>query len=52
MYPFFRSLLFRLEPETAHRLTLQLMRIGGMEPIHTILRAVFPRPTGRSARSG
>ncbi|MGB8983766.1 MAG: quinone-dependent dihydroorotate dehydrogenase [Anaerolineales bacterium] len=47
MYPFFRSLLFRLDPETAHHLTLQLMEIGGLEPIHTILRAIFyapPRP--------
>jgi dihydroorotate dehydrogenase len=44
MYPFFRSLLFRLEPETAHQITLQLMRIGGREPIYSILRAIFFAP--------
>ena len=45
MYPFFRSLLFRLDPETAHQLTLQLMRIGGIEPIHSILRAIYSAPS-------
>lgn len=45
MYPFFRSLLFRLDPETAHQLTLRLMRIGGIEPIHTILRAMYAAPS-------
>lgn len=44
MYPFLRSILFRLDPESAHRLTLQLMRIGGMEPVRSILRAVFSAP--------
>jgi len=45
MYKFFRSLLFRLEPETAHQLTLQLMRVGGIEPIHSILRLIFSAPS-------
>jgi dihydroorotate dehydrogenase len=45
MYPFFRSLLFRLDPETAHQLTLQLMRIGGVEPIHSIMRSMFSVPS-------
>lgn len=45
MYPFFRSLLFRLEPETAHHLTLQLMRIGGVQPFYSILRALFSVPS-------
>src|SRR5512141_2621581 len=45
MYPFFRSLLFRLDPETAHHLTLQLMRLGGLEPIHSILRLIFRAPS-------
>ncbi|HET9910248.1 MAG TPA: dihydroorotate dehydrogenase (quinone), partial [Anaerolineales bacterium] len=44
MYPFFRSLLFRLDPEVAHQLTLQLMRLGGLEPIHFILHALFYAP--------
>ncbi len=45
MYPFFRSLLFRLDPETAHHLTLQLIRLGEMEPIHFILHAIFYAPS-------
>lgn len=44
MYPFFRSLLFRLDPEVAHYLTVQLMRIGGLEPIRFILHAFFYAP--------
>src|SRR5512142_3019875 len=45
MYPFFRSLLFRLDPETAHHLTLQLIRLGGLEPIHSMLRLTFAVPS-------
>ena len=44
MYSFFRSLLFRLDPETAHQLTLQLMRIGSYQPINTILRVLYSAP--------
>ncbi len=44
MYKFFRSLLFKLEPEASHRLTLQLMRLGGLQPMNAILRAVFAAP--------
>ena len=33
MYPRFRSLLFRLEPETAHQLTLQAIRLAGNFPL-------------------
>src|SRR5215212_12084198 len=29
MYPFFRSFLFRLDPEVAHQLTLQAIRFAG-----------------------
>lgn len=32
MYPVFRSLLFRLDPETAHRITLQSIQIAGKFP--------------------
>jgi dihydroorotate dehydrogenase len=32
MYPFFRYLLFRLDPETAHQLTLQAIRFAGNVP--------------------
>src|SRR5687768_13714029 len=45
MYPFFRSLLFRFDPEIAHQLTLQFMRIGGTEPIHSILRTMYSAPS-------
>jgi len=45
MYPLFRSLLFRLDPEFAHQLTLQLMQIGGIGPIHSILRAIYSAPS-------
>jgi dihydroorotate dehydrogenase len=45
MYSFFRSLLFRLDPETAHQLTLQLMRIGAIEPIRSILRLLYSAPS-------
>jgi dihydroorotate dehydrogenase len=41
MYKLIRSLLFRLDPETAHHLTLQLMRIGGVRPINSILRMLY-----------
>lgn len=44
MYSLLRALLFRLEPETAHQLTLQLIRIGGTEPVRTIMQAVFSTP--------
>ena len=45
MYPFFRSLLFRLEPETAHQLTLQAIRIGGNFPLSRwILTQLFRAP--------
>jgi len=36
MYPFFRSLLFRLKPETAHHLTLQLIRLAGNFPFSNL----------------
>jgi len=44
MYKILRPLLFRLNPETAHHLTLQLMRIGGIQPINLILRALYSVP--------
>jgi len=44
MYPAARSLLFQLDPEIAHHLTLQLMWIGGMQPINTILQMMYSAP--------
>jgi dihydroorotate dehydrogenase len=45
MYPLFRSLLFRLDPETAHALTLRLIRLAGqLPPVRAFLRRVFAAP--------
>jgi dihydroorotate dehydrogenase len=45
MYPFFRSLLFKLEPETAHHLTLQLIRLAGsVPPSRWLLQMMFAPP--------
>jgi dihydroorotate dehydrogenase len=41
MYSLLRALLFRLDPETAHQFTLQLLRIGGIEPVFSILRSIY-----------
>jgi dihydroorotate dehydrogenase len=44
-YPFFRWLLFRLDAERAHILTLNLMRlVGSLPPLRAILRAAFVAP--------
>jgi dihydroorotate dehydrogenase len=45
IYPLFRALLFRLEPERAHNLTLNLIRIAGIiHPMGAILQAWFDGP--------
>lgn len=44
MYKLFRPLLFQLDPETAHHLTLQLMRLGGVQPIRSVLQQIFAAP--------
>jgi dihydroorotate dehydrogenase len=45
MYRFFRSLLFRLDPETAHHLTLQMVRLAGsLTPSRWLLEALFTPP--------
>jgi len=42
IYPFFRKLLFYLEPEKAHELTLSLMRlVGAFPPLYEVLRRRF-----------
>lgn len=44
MYRFFRSLLFRLQPETIHRLTVRTLRMLRFVPfVRSILRAVYVR---------
>ncbi len=45
MYRLLRPLLFRLDPEAAHQLTLQLIRLGGIAPIGSILRGIFAAPS-------
>jgi dihydroorotate dehydrogenase len=46
MYPLFRSFLFRLDPETAHGLTLRLVRLAGMlPPVRGVLRLAFAAPS-------
>src|SRR5919197_2455786 len=45
MYPFFRSLLFRLDPEMAHRLTLQAIRFAGnFSPSYWFLTQLYKAP--------
>ena len=42
MYTFFRSLLFRLDPEIAHSLTLNLVRLAGaLPPLRALMRRIF-----------
>ena len=44
MYSLFRPFLFKLDPEIAHHLTLQLIRLGAYQPLNAILRLVFFAP--------
>jgi len=44
MYKLFRPLLFQLDPEVAHHLTLHLMRIGGIGPVRSILQQMYDVP--------
>ena len=45
LYPPFRSLLFKLEPEVAHELTLQLIRVAGiLPPVRWVLSSLFAAP--------
>jgi dihydroorotate dehydrogenase len=45
MYSLFRPLLFKLEPETAHHLTLRLVRLAGIvPPTRWVLLAMFAAP--------
>jgi len=46
MYPFFRSLLFRLDPEVAHQLTLQALRFAGnFPPSRWFLTQLYKAPS-------
>jgi len=43
-YTAIRPLLFRLDPETAHQLTLKLIRLGGYQPFRAILNGMYAAP--------
>ncbi|MEW6093626.1 MAG: quinone-dependent dihydroorotate dehydrogenase [Chloroflexota bacterium] len=45
MYKFLRPLIFKLDPETAHGLTLNLLRLAGiLPPSRWLLQALFTAP--------
>jgi dihydroorotate dehydrogenase len=45
MYPLFRRILFRLDPEVAHQLTLQALRFAGdFPPSHWFLSQLYKMP--------
>ena len=45
MYSLFRSLLFRLDPETSHRLTLHAIRMAGNFPLSNwLLTQIYKAP--------
>jgi dihydroorotate dehydrogenase len=45
IYPFIRSLLFLLNPESAHNLTLRAIRLAGaIAPINSLLRYIYQVP--------
>lgn len=46
MYKFLRDLLFRLDAESAHHLTLNLIRFSGVAPgVRDIIRAIYKSPS-------
>ena len=46
MYNIIRPLLFRLDPETAHQLTLQALRVGGNFPLSNwLLKQIYKVPS-------
>jgi dihydroorotate dehydrogenase len=45
LYPIFRALLFRMDPERAHQLTLKLMwLVGGIRPLNSLLHRIYSAP--------
>jgi dihydroorotate dehydrogenase len=44
MYSLIRPLLFKLDPETAHQLTLNLIRLGNYQPLTSLLRTIYSTP--------
>ncbi|NBI13051.1 quinone-dependent dihydroorotate dehydrogenase [[Haemophilus] felis] len=46
MYSIIRKALFSLEPETAHNLTIQLLKTAGKFPCHSVLNKLLHVPQG------
>jgi dihydroorotate dehydrogenase len=44
MYSLFRPLLFKIGPEAAHQLTLQLIRLGAYQPLSSLLQSMYAAP--------
>ncbi len=44
MYRYLRPALFKLDPETAHQLSLQLVRLAGYQPFRAILQKIYAAP--------
>ncbi len=45
IYPIFRTLLFQLNPEVAHKLTLRVVRMAGeIKPVNSFLRTIYAAP--------
>src|SRR5687767_1998483 len=51
MYPFLRSLLFRLDPETAHHLTLRAIRFAGDVALSRWLLSVLYKSPARPVQA-
>ena len=45
MYKLLHPLFFSLDPERAHQLTLQLMRLGGLQPFKGFLQWIYAAPS-------
>lgn len=46
MYPIIRKVLFSLDAEQAHNLTIQVLKATGKIPCHSILKTLLAVPTG------
>lgn len=51
MYPLFRSLLFSLDPETSHQVTLRLLRVAGNFPLSNFLLAQLYKTEARPVQA-
>ena len=51
MYPLFRSLLFSLDPETSHQVTLRLLRVAGSFPLSNFFLTQLYRTESKPVRA-